>query len=63
VAAFKGGQTNDSFQIQLYYLNVEEKETLNWARVYNPTARPEITTLQANWNNRSTNGIIFNYTF
>lgn len=56
-------QATDSFQIQLYYLNLEDTATLNWARVYNPAARPDITTLQANWNNPATNGIIFNYTF
>ena len=56
-------QATDSFQIQLYYLNLEDAATLNWARVYNPAARPDITTLQANWNNPATNGIIFNYRF
>jgi outer membrane receptor protein involved in Fe transport len=56
-------QATDSFQIQIYYLNLEDAETLNWARVYNPAARPDITTLQANWNNPATNGIIFNYRF
>ncbi len=56
-------QPNDNFQIQIYYLNLEEEATLNWARVYNPAARPDITTLQANWNNPATNGIIFNYKF
>jgi len=56
-------QANDSFQIQIYYLNLEDTATLNWVRVYNPAARPDITTLQANWNNPATNGIIFNYTF
>ena len=56
-------QATDSFQIQLYYLNLEDTATLNWARVYNPAARPGITTLQANWNNPATNGIIFNYRF
>ena len=52
-----------SFEIQLYYLNYSDEETLNWARVYNPAARPDITTLQANWNNPGTNGIIFRYSF
>ena len=56
-------QATDNFQIQLYYLNLEDAETLNWARVYNPAARPDITTLQANWNNPPTNGIIINFTF
>lgn len=56
-------QATDNFQIQLYYLNIEDAETLNWARVYNPAARPDITTLQANWNNAPSNGIIFNYRF
>jgi len=56
-------QANDSFQIQIYYLNLEDEATLNWVRVYNPAARPDITTLQANWNNPPTNGIIFNYRF
>jgi len=56
-------QASDNFQIQLYYLNLEDEATLNWVRVYNPAARPDITTLQANWNNRPTNGIIFNYRF
>ncbi|MCH8058017.1 MAG: TonB-dependent receptor [Proteobacteria bacterium] len=56
-------QATDSFQIQIYYLNLEDTATLNWARVYNPAARPDITTLQANWNNPATNGIIFNYRF
>lgn len=52
-----------SFEIQLYYLNYSDEETLNWARVYNPAARPDITTLQGNWNNPGTNGIIFRYSF
>ncbi len=56
-------QANDNFQIQIYYLNLEDTATLNWVRVYNPAARPDITTLQANWNNSPTNGIIFNYRF
>lgn len=56
-------QPNANFQIQVYYLNLEDKATLNWARIYNPAARPDITTLQANWNNPATNGIIFNYRF
>ncbi len=56
-------QATESFQIQLYYLNLGDTATLNWARVYNPAARPDITTLQANWNNPATNGIIFNYRF
>ncbi len=56
-------QAPGSFQIQLYYLNTEDTASLNWARVYSPAARPDITTLQANWNNPATNGIIFKYTF
>jgi iron complex outermembrane receptor protein len=56
-------QAKDNFQIQLYFLNYAEKASLNWARVYNPAARPDITTLQANWNKTDTNGIIFNFTF
>jgi iron complex outermembrane receptor protein len=52
-----------NFQIQFYLLNAEDKATLNWARVYNPAARPDITTLQANWTNPITYGIIFNYSF
>lgn len=56
-------QPTDSFQIQFYALNHDDTATLNWARVYNPAARPDITTLQANWNNPSTQGILFNYRF
>lgn len=52
-----------NFQIQFYYLNHGDTESLNWARVYSPAARPDITTVQANWNNPSTQGILFNYTF
>ena len=52
-----------NFQIQFYYLNAEDDAVLDWARVYNPAARPEITTLQGNWKKQSTYGIIFNYTF
>ena len=51
------------FQLQFYYLNGEDDAVLNWARVYNPAARPEIATLQANWANPNTYGIIFNYSF
>ncbi len=54
---------SSNFQIQFYFLNHSDEATLNWARVYNPAARPDITTLQANWNNPSTQGIIFNYRF
>jgi outer membrane receptor protein involved in Fe transport len=54
---------NSNFQLQFYYLNAEEEASLNWARVYNPAARPDITTLQANWGNPNTYGIIFNYSF
>lgn len=56
-------QANTNFQIQLYYYNLEDEAALNWVRVYNPAARPDITTLQANWTTSPTNGIIFNYTF
>ena len=52
-----------NFQIQFYLLNGEDEAILNWARVYNPAARPDITTLQANWTNPVTYGIIFNYSF
>jgi hypothetical protein len=52
-----------NFQLQFYYLNAEDDGTLNWARVYNPAARPDIATLQANWNNPNTYGIIFDYRF
>jgi len=51
------------FQLQFYYLNGEDDAILNWARVYNPAARPDITTLQANWANPNAYGIIFNYSF
>lgn len=51
------------FQVQYYFLNNTDTESLSWARVYNPAARPDITTVQANWNNRSTQGIIFDITF
>ena len=51
------------FQLQFYYMNGEDEPVLNWARVYNPAARPEITTLQGNWGNPNTYGIIFNYSF
>jgi len=54
---------NGSFQFQFYYLNAEDEAVLNWSRVYNPAARPEITTLQGNWGNPNTYGVIFNYTF
>lgn len=53
----------DNFRLQFYYLNVEGDQTLNWARVYNPAARPDITTLQANWANPTAYGVIFDYTF
>ncbi len=56
-------QPTDSFQVQFYALNYDDTATLNWARVYNPAARPDITTLQANWNNPSTQGVLFNYRF
>ncbi len=56
-------QAPGDFDIQCYYLNAEYAETMNWARVYNPAARPEITTLQANWNNPNTYGIMFHYQF
>jgi len=36
---------------------------LNWTRIYNPAARPDIATIQADWSNPSTYGIIFNYSF
>jgi outer membrane receptor protein involved in Fe transport len=54
---------NDSFELQFYYLNGGDEATMNGARVYSPAARPDITTLQANWNNPNTYGIIFDYTF
>ena len=52
-----------NFQIQFYYLNAEDEAVKNWARVYSPAARPDITTLQANWGNPNTYGIIFDYRF
>jgi hypothetical protein len=54
---------NDSFYLQFYYLNGSAEATMNGARVYNPAARPDITTLQANWDVPDTYGVIFNYTF
>jgi outer membrane receptor for ferrienterochelin and colicin len=54
---------NDAFDLQFYYLNGTDEATMNWARVYSPAARPDITTLQANWNNPNTYGVIFNYSF
>lgn len=51
------------FQLQFYYLNAEDEAVLNWARVYRPHANPDITTLQANWGNPNTYGIIFDYRF
>lgn len=56
-------QPTDSFQVQIYALNYDDTASLNWARVYNPAARPDITTLQANWNNPSSQGVLFNYRF
>jgi iron complex outermembrane receptor protein len=50
-------------ELQFYYLNGEDDATLNWTRVYNPAARPDIATLQADWTNPNTYGIIFNYSF
>lgn len=52
-----------AFELQFYYLNHEDEAVMNWARIYNPAARPEITTLQANWGNPNTYGILFNYSF
>ncbi|MFC1719840.1 TonB-dependent receptor [Pseudomonadota bacterium] len=54
---------NDSFDLQFYYLNFSDYATMNWARVYSPAARPDITTLQADWSNPNTYGIIFHYAF
>ena len=51
------------FELQFYYLNVEDEAQLNWTRIYNPAARPDIATIQADWSNPSTYGIIFNYSF
>jgi iron complex outermembrane receptor protein len=51
------------FELQFYYLNGEDDPQLNWARVYNPASRPDITTLQADWTKPNTYGIIFNYSF
>jgi iron complex outermembrane receptor protein len=53
----------EHFELQFYYLNGEDEAQLNWARVYNPASRPEITTLQADWTNPNTYGIIFNLSF
>ena len=52
-----------NIELQFYYLNSEDDATLNWVRVYNPAARPDIATLQADWTNPNTYGIIFNYSF
>jgi outer membrane receptor protein involved in Fe transport len=52
-----------NFQLQFYYLNAEDEAVMNWARVYSPAARPDITTVQANWGNPNTYGIIFDYKF
>ena len=52
-----------NFQLQFYFLNAEDEATVNWARVYSPAARPDITTLQANWGNPNTYGSIFDYRF
>jgi outer membrane receptor protein involved in Fe transport len=52
-----------SMQFQFYYLNAEDDAILNWARVYNPAVRPDITTLQANWGNPNTYGVMFDWRF
>jgi outer membrane receptor protein involved in Fe transport len=54
---------NESFNLQFYYLNFSDEAVMNGSRVYNPAARPDITTLQANWDIPNTYGVIFNYTF
>ena len=51
------------FELQFYYLNGEDDPQLLWTRVYNPAARPDITTLQADWTTPNTYGVIFNYAF
>lgn len=51
------------FQLQFYYLNGEDDAQLYWARVYNPAARPDIATLQADWTTPNKYGVIFNYSF
>jgi outer membrane receptor protein involved in Fe transport len=53
----------DNFRLQFYYLNGGDEQVLNWARVYNPAARPDITTLQANWGQPNAYGVIFDYAF
>jgi iron complex outermembrane receptor protein len=53
----------EHFELQFYFLNGEDDAQLNWTRVYNPAARPDIATLQADWTNPNTYGIIFNYSF
>ena len=53
----------EHFELQFYYLNGEDEAQLNGSRVYNPASRPKITTLQADWTNPNTYGIIFNLSF
>ena len=52
-----------NINIQIYYLNIEDEAQLNRVVVFNPAARPDIASLQANWTDPRTYGVIFSYTY
>ncbi len=52
-----------NIEVQGFVLNVEDEAVLNRVVVFNPGARPELASLQANWNNPRTWGISFSMNF
>ncbi len=51
------------FRFEGYALNVEDEALLSHVMVYNPSARPDIATIQTNWRKPRLIGVIFSYDF
>ncbi|KUJ84499.1 hypothetical protein AVO43_02035 [Microbulbifer sp. ZGT114] len=52
-----------STEVQAFVLNMEDEAVLNRVVVFNPSANPEIASLQANWGNPRTWGMNISYNF
>jgi len=54
---------SEAFEVQAYVINIEDEAVLNRTVVFNPSARPEIASLQSNWGNPRTYGVSVTYNY
>ncbi len=52
-----------AYEVQGFIINMEDEAVLNRVAVFNPSAAPTITSLQANWGNPRTWGVSASYSF